>query len=207
MDNNNQLNNGNQLDPNAALNNQNYNNVANNQVYYDNTVQNGNVNDAIYSQAYYNNVGTVYAANNQANYNNTVQNGTVNNVSNTGNVGTINTMINPNTTNNASTNNEDYLKLDKVARQLASDFLVLGVFVVIILILSLLSGSFNFFNIIHLVIIVAGHSAAKELKPSAGVFGIIMGICLIISFNLIDSLLGIFILIRSIRYNALLKKV
>lgn len=173
MDNNNQLNNGNQLDPNAALNNQNYNNVANN----------------------------------QANYNNTAQNGIANNVSNTGNVGTTNTINNPNTTNNVSTNNEDYLKLDKVARQLASDFLVLGVFVVIILILSLLSGSFNFFNIIHLVIIVAGHSAAKELKPSAGVFGIIMGICLIISFNLIDSLLGIFILIRSIRYNALLKKV
>lgn len=225
MDNNNQLNNGNQLDPNAALNNQNYNNVANNQVYYNNTAQTGNVNDAIYSQAYYNNVGTLnpvniqannnnmvqngtaYQVNNQTNYNNTVQNSSVNNVGNTGNVGTTNTMNKPNTTNNSSTDNEAYLKLDKIARQLASDFLVLGVFVVIILILSILSGKFNFFNIVHLGIIVAGHSAAKELKPSAGVFGIIMGILLIISFSLIDLLLGIFIIIRSIKYNSLIKKV
>jgi hypothetical protein len=50
-------------------------------------------------------------------------------------------------------------------------------------------------------------SAAKALKPSAGVFGIIMGILLIISFNLIDLILGIFILIRSIKYISLIKKV
>lgn len=177
MDNNNQLNNGNQLDSNAALNNQNYNN----------TVQTGNVNDAIYSQAYYNNVGTLNPVNIQANYNNIVQNSLVN--------------------NGGNTDNEEYLKLDKIARELASDFWGLGVFVVIIIILAIFSGSFNFLYIVYLGIIVAGHSAAKELKPSAGVFGIIMGILLIISFNLIDLILGIFILIRSIKYNSLIKKV
>ena len=47
---------------------------------------------------------------------------------------------------------------------------------------------------------------AANKKPSAGKLGIVIGIISIISLDIINIVLGIFVLINSIKYNKIVKK-
>ncbi len=95
---------------------------------------------------------------------------------------------------------EDFKKLQK---QLINDFLVLGILSLISAIYYLVTKS-SFFNIIYTILLFVGFYYAKKGNNIAGKIGVITGILLlltIINLDIIDFILGIFILNRSIKYN------
>lgn len=96
--------------------------------------------------------------------------------------------------------NEDFKKIQK---QLSNDFIILGIFSAIILIFYLMT-ELNFINIIYTILLFVGYSLSIKGKESAGKIGIIVGTLMlltILDFDIIDSILGIFVLKRSIKYN------
>lgn len=94
----------------------------------------------------------------------------------------------------------------KRAKKLNGDFLFLGIFLVIAILLTFSQESFNFIFVIEFIITIAGFIGSKKMKPYTFVCGIIMSVLLIISLSLIDIVLGVFVLTASFRYNSTLKK-
>ncbi len=95
---------------------------------------------------------------------------------------------------------------EKMKKYLQRDFELMIVLYIIFLILGLLVAKFNV-NILYLGIRLAvivllgfGISFAKKGEKTAGVFGIIVSILMILSNSIITLLLGIFMLIHSIIY-------
>jgi len=173
--------------------------------------------------------------NNQTNLNNSLQSESINSIQNSSNIGMENTTMNmPNSENNVLINNEkkndnnniientlntgttstnnDFKieekedELEKIANNLNLDFLVLGIFSIIAFVYLISQGSFKITYIVELAILIVGYIGSKDKKQYAAVCGIITGIFMIISGSIIDLLLGIFIIIRSFKYNKILKK-
>ena len=104
------------------------------------------------------------------------------------------------------------LSNDKIVKNLKNDFLVLAI-------LSLIAsiGMFILYKedstimirvgiqIGYTLLLFWGYTMAKQGKKSAGILGIIVGILMILAFfsSIIDALLGLFLLVHSIKYNKL----
>ena len=96
--------------------------------------------------------------------------------------------------------------LEKAAKILIIGFITLGVLLSIALVGVFLQGTFNFVYVLDFILVVGGLIGSKEKKPYAAVCGIILGTLLIISLSLIDIILGVFVIVASIKYNGILKK-
>lgn len=170
--------------------------------------------------------------NNQSTLNNSFQSQPFNNAQNSSNIAMENKTVNVhnnestvvndnkgkddninNTLNAATTciSNDSKLEakedeLEKIANNLNLDFLVLVIFSIIAFVYSILQGSFKITYIIELAILIVGYIGSKNKKPYAAVCGIITGFFMIIFGNIISLLLGIFIIIRSFKYNKILKQ-
>ena len=108
--------------------------------------------------------------------------------------------------------NNDSLSNNKMVKNLKNDFLVLA-----ILSLIVSSGIFILYkedsNIMirfgiqigYTLLLFWGYTIAKQEKKSAGILGIIIGILMILTVfsSIIDALLGLFLLIHSIKYKKL----
>lgn len=94
--------------------------------------------------------------------------------------------------------------MKKEAKTLKNDAIFMMVILVILGIIVIISNNVSLkyiisiaYNIIFPIIIYIG---AKDQKKYAGIFGIIYSCLLILSLSVIDMLLGIFMLIHSIKY-------
>lgn len=93
---------------------------------------------------------------------------------------------------------------DKAQRNLKNDMIVLFVLELIILVFSICTGNINIFSIGFAVFLFIGYSLAKNCSKSAGTIGIIVGILMmltIITGDIIDFLLGLFVVMHSSKYN------
>ena len=96
--------------------------------------------------------------------------------------------------------------LEKAAKILIIGFITLGVLLAIALVGVFIQGAFNFVYVLDFILVVGGIVGSKEKKPYAAVCGIILGTLLIISLSFIDIILGVFVIVASIKYNGILKK-
>jgi len=97
----------------------------------------------------------------------------------------------------------------KAQKNLKNDMLFLGIIQVIIIVLSLIGGSFSISNVLFAGALIAGYNSAIDGTKTAGTIGLIVGILMILTIllgDIIDCLLGIFLLSHSLKYNKLLKK-
>ena len=125
----------------------------------------------------------------------------------------LNTNMNQGPTSNPGYNPnmiDDEVSNNKIAKNLKNDFLVLAI-------LSLIASIGVFFlskdnsNIMiragiqigYTLLLFWGYAMAKQEKKSAGILGIVVGILMILTFfsSIIDAILGLFLLIHSVRYN------
>lgn len=87
--------------------------------------------------------------------------------------------------------------------------LILFILELIILVYSLATNAFNIFAVIFAVTLFIGYTYAKKGTKAAGTIGIVVGILMmltILSMDIIDFLLGLFILLHSVKYNKLVEK-
>lgn len=99
-------------------------------------------------------------------------------------------------------------KFEKAQKNLKNDMLVLFVLELIIFIFLIINNSFNFFALIFAIMLFVGYLFAKKGQKTAGTIGIIVGILMmttILGGDFIDFLLGLFVLIHSVKYNKLTK--
>lgn len=96
------------------------------------------------------------------------------------------------------------IEFEKAQKNLKNDMIVLIVLQLIIIGLSLYIGEFSVFSIVNLVGLFIVFVLSKKGSKLAGILGIFIGAFMmitIISGSIIDFLLGLFILLHSIRYN------
>lgn len=168
-----------------------------------NTMTNNNGNQNMMSNNFQpnNNVNQNMMPNNSDSNNNGNQNmmpnnnDPINNVPNPGNDGGLNIP-----------NNQLREDLEKAAKRLNVDFITLGVLLAIAMVGVISQGAFSFAYVLEFILIVVGFVGSKEKKPYAAACGIILGTLLIISLSLIDIVLGVFVIVASIKYNGILKK-
>ena len=108
--------------------------------------------------------------------------------------------------------NNDSLSNNKIVKNLKNDFLVLAILslIVSIGIFILYKEDSNIMirfgiQIGYTLLLFWGYTMAKQEKKSAGILGIIIGILMILTVfsSIIDALLGLFLLIHSIKYKKL----
>ena len=154
--------------------------------------------------------------NNYESNNSTINNGVNNNSQlNNNQNNTINNQE-PNIENfdntlKTNSNNETNTKpkkdsFEKIASDLNIDFLVLGILSFLAFGYLLSQKTFRINYIIQLAILIIGYVGSKDKKPYAASCGIISGVLMILSFSIIDMLLGIFLIIRSFKYNKKIKE-
>lgn len=93
---------------------------------------------------------------------------------------------------------------EKAQKNLKNDMIVLFVLELIILGFSIYNGNINFFSIAFAVFLFLGYILSKNGSKSAGTIGIIFGILMmltIIAGDIIDFLLGLFVVMHSSKYN------
>ena len=145
-----------------------------------------------------NNIQNNNMINNQSITNNTKENIVINQ-----------TLGNSNANNNINNEAKEEIKDDKVEKivdNLNTDFLVLFIISIIGFIYAISQGSFEITYVIELVILIVGYIGSKDKKAYAAVCGIITGVLMILSLSIISIVLGIFIIIRSVKYNKFLKQ-
>lgn len=99
-------------------------------------------------------------------------------------------------------------EFEKAQKNLKNDMLVLFILELIILVFSLINRSFNFFTLIFAVLLIIGYIYAKKGEKAAGTIGIIVGILMmltILTVDIIDFVLGLFVLLHSLKFNKLIK--
>ena len=108
--------------------------------------------------------------------------------------------------------NNDSLSNNKIVKNLKNDFQVLAILslIVSIGIFILYKEDSNIMirfgiQIGYTLLLFWGYTMAKQEKKSAGILGIIIGILMILTVfsSIIDALLGLFLLIHSIKYKQL----
>ncbi|MBQ4263699.1 MAG: hypothetical protein IJB83_05635 [Bacilli bacterium] len=99
-------------------------------------------------------------------------------------------------------------EFEKAQKNLKNDMLVLFILELIILVFSLINRSFSFFTLIFAVLLIIGYIYANKGEKVAGTIGIIVGILMmltILTVDVIDFVLGLFVLLHSLKYNKLIK--
>ena len=99
-------------------------------------------------------------------------------------------------------------EFEKAQKNLKNDMLVLFILDLIIFFFTLIN-KVNFFSLVYAVILFIGYNKAKKGNKNAGIIGIIIGILMmltILSADILDFLLGLFILIHSIKYIEIIDK-
>ena len=210
MDNNNsnnQENNGVQFNESNRINNQNNDQQI---IQFENSINPNNNQNNI--------TNNVSNSNNYELNNSTINNGINNNNSQLNNYNQNNTINNPgqnienfDNTLKTNPNNETSTKpkkdsFEKIASDLNIDFLVLGILSFLAFGYLLSQKTFKVNYIIQLAILIIGYVGSKDKKPYAASCGIISGVLMILSFSIIDMLLGIFLIIRSAKYNKKIKE-
>ncbi|MCI6931549.1 MAG: hypothetical protein MR765_00190 [Tenericutes bacterium] len=93
---------------------------------------------------------------------------------------------------------------EKAQKNLKNDMIGLFFLELIILVFSIYTGNINIFSIGFAVFLFIGYNLAKNGSKSAGTIGIIVGILMmltIITGDIIDFLLGLFVIMHSTKYN------
>ncbi len=93
---------------------------------------------------------------------------------------------------------------EKAQKNLKNDMIVLFVLELIILGFSIYTSNINVFSIGFAVFLFIGYLLAKSGSKSAGTIGIIVDILMmltIITGDIIDFLLGLFVVMHSSKYN------
>ena len=99
-------------------------------------------------------------------------------------------------------------EFEKAQKNLKNDMLVLFILDLIIFFFSLIN-KVNFFSLVYAVILFIGYNEAKKGNKNAGIIGIILGILMmltILSADILDFLLGLFVLIHSVKYIEIIDK-
>ena len=103
-------------------------------------------------------------------------------------------------------------EFEKSKKTMKIFMLVMGILQVISLVL-ILTGEFEvislIFGLVYIVLYFVGFLSAKQGTKMAGIAGIIMGCVLIATIligDIIDCVVGIFLLIEAIKYNKLYKQ-
>ena len=92
---------------------------------------------------------------------------------------------------------------DKAKKNLKNDMLILFILELLIVSFSLYKGNTNYFSIGFTILLLLGYFLAKNGSKAAGIIGVIVGILMAIAIlngDLVDALLGIFILFHSSKY-------
>lgn len=99
------------------------------------------------------------------------------------------------------------MEFKKAQKNLKGDMIGLFILELIILVLSIIIKEFNFFTIIIAALLFLGYIFAKMGTKTAGIIGIFIGIMMMLTIlagDIIDCLLGVYVLIHSLKYNKLI---
>lgn len=110
------------------------------------------------------------------------------------------TIINDNIELLNNKKSETFILLQK---RLKTDMLIVLIFQIINVGLSFFENTLNIVIVINLILVSFGYFESKKGTKSAGIIGIVIGILMLINilkFEIIDFMLGLFILIRAIKY-------
>ena len=94
-------------------------------------------------------------------------------------------------------------EFEKAQKNLKSDMIVLLVLELVILGFSIRYSSPNIFPLVFAILLFLGFFLAKNGSKAAGTLGIIVGILMILTIltgDIIDFLLGIFVILHSSKY-------
>ncbi|MEG2848553.1 MAG: hypothetical protein RR904_07345 [Bacilli bacterium] len=94
-------------------------------------------------------------------------------------------------------------EFEKVQKNLKNDMIVLFILELIILGFSIYFGNMSIFALVFAVFLFLGFFLAKSGSKTAGTIGVIIGILMmltIITGNIIDFLLGLFVILHSFKY-------
>ena len=97
---------------------------------------------------------------------------------------------------------------EEVVKNLKNDMLVLFILDLIIFFFSLINKA-NFFSLVYAMILFIGYNEAKKGNKNAGIIGIIIGILMMLTIlfaDILDFLLGLFVLMHSVKYIEIIDK-
>ncbi len=96
----------------------------------------------------------------------------------------------------------------KVQKNLKNDMIVLFILELIICGFLLSDGELNIFSVVFAIFLFIGFILSKNGSKLAGMIGIIFGILMMLTIllgDMIDFLLGLLVVIHSIKYNKLVR--
>ena len=96
-------------------------------------------------------------------------------------------------------------EFEKAQKNLKNDMLVLFILDLIIFFFSLIN-KVNFFSLVYAVILFIGYNEAKKGNKNAGIIIGILMMLTILSADILDFLLGLFVLIHSVKYIEIIDK-
>lgn len=94
---------------------------------------------------------------------------------------------------------------EKIKKTLKNDMTVLFAIQLLGLVYSIFEKKFNYSIVIFALLFLLEYAFVDNGKKIAGIIGIILSIFLIISGNIINILLGMFVILHSFKYNKLVK--
>ena len=86
--------------------------------------------------------------------------------------------------------------------------IVLLILELIIFVFSLINNSFNYYTVIFLILSFVGYYLANKGVKVAGTVGIVVGILMMLTIlkaDIVDFVLGLFVVIHSSKYNNSIK--
>lgn len=86
--------------------------------------------------------------------------------------------------------------------------MVLFILELVILVFSLINGSFSISTVVFAALLFIGYTYAKKGEKTAGTIGMVVGILMmltLLSGDLIVFLLGLFVVLHSSKYNKLIQ--
>ena len=98
----------------------------------------------------------------------------------------------------------------KAQKDLKNDMLVLFILELLFFVFSIFSSSISltFTSVIFAILLFVGYNYAKKGEKKAGTIGMVVGILMmltIISADILDFLLGLFVVLHSSKYNKLIQ--
>ena len=98
----------------------------------------------------------------------------------------------------------------KAQKNLKNDMLILFILELLVFVFSIFSSLFNltFTSVIFAILLFVGYNYAKKGEKKAGTIGIVVGILMmltIIGADILDFLLGLFVVLHSSKYNKLIQ--
>ena len=100
---------------------------------------------------------------------------------------------------------------DKITKILKNDFMVLAIIELIIFFISIIGKKYFAIatSIVYFLVLIKGYQDAVDMKKSAGTIGIVVSVLMLLFsiplLDIIDFMLGLFMLIHSIKYKKFFK--